>query len=60
MSDAFRIQILEQGWLDGCCPEHDLSSHGRISLVIGGTRIADEEEDFGISESALAAGGLVS
>ena len=54
MPSLFKIQILEQGWLKGCDPEMDLCSHGKISLIIGDTRIADEGEQFGISESALA------
>jgi len=54
MTDAFKIQILEQGWIEEGSSEWDQCSHGKISLVIGGTRIADEEEYFGISESALA------
>jgi hypothetical protein len=54
VSSLFKIQILEQGWLKGCDPRMDLCSHGKISLIIGDTRIADEGEEFGISESALA------
>jgi hypothetical protein len=54
MPTLFSIQILEQGWLKECDPEMDLCSHGRISLIIGDTRIADEGEELGISESALA------
>jgi len=54
MPSLFNIRILEQGWLKGCDPEMDLCSHGKLSLIIGDTRIADEGEEFGISESALA------
>jgi hypothetical protein len=54
MASLFKIQILEQGWLKGCYSQEDLCSHGKISLIIGDTKIANEEDSFGISESALA------
>jgi hypothetical protein len=54
MCRAFEIKILDQGWLEGCQPEEDLCSHGRVSLIIAGTKIAEESDEFGISESALA------
>ena len=53
-ADKFKIEILEQGWLEGCSPEEDLCSHGRIKLTIGGQSITSGHEDYGISESALA------
>lgn len=60
MSDAFRIEILDQGWLDPA-PDYDpvrqdLCSHGEVRLVIGGETIADSSGSpgYGISEAALA------
>jgi hypothetical protein len=50
----FEIEILEQGWLGSTQTEYDLCSHGRIRLVIGGQVISSGEEEYGISESALA------
>jgi hypothetical protein len=53
----FHIEILEQGWLEGSSPEEDpwdLCSHGKIKLEIGGQPITSGQEDYGISESALA------
>ena len=50
----FRIDLLEQGWLDGCEATSDPCSHGRLRIVIGGTAVTDGEHDVGISESALA------
>ena len=49
----FRIDLLEQDWLDGCDAASDLCSHGRLRIVIGDTTVADGEDNFGISESAL-------
>jgi hypothetical protein len=49
-----RIALLQQGWLAGCSPEQDLCSHGGIKLVIGGEPITSGDEDYGVSESALA------
>jgi hypothetical protein len=60
VSDAFRIQIIDQGWLDpapGYDPaRQDLCSHGDIRLVIGGETIAEGTgaRGYGISEAALA------
>jgi hypothetical protein len=54
MDMNFEIKILEQGWLEDCFANEDLCSHGKISLVIGNTKIADQTDRFGISESALA------
>jgi hypothetical protein len=51
---VFRIDLLEQGWLDGCEGESDPCSHGRLRIVIGQRTVADGELDLGISESALA------
>ena len=51
---TFSIQILRQGWLQGVPAEKDLCSHGRIRLEIGGQPITSGDEEFGISESALA------
>ena len=50
---VFRIDLLEQGWLDGCEPRSDPCSHGRLHIVIGGTTVADGELELGISESSL-------
>jgi hypothetical protein len=50
---VFRIDLLTQGWLDGCEPASDLCSHGRLRIVIAGTTITDGELELGISESAL-------
>jgi hypothetical protein len=50
---VFRIDLLEQGWLEGCDATSDLCSHGRLRIVIGDTTVADGERNFGISESAL-------
>src|SRR5262249_54458019 len=52
--EAFSIAIVSQGWLAGCSPEEDLCSHGRIRLVIGGVVVSPGDEEYGISESALA------
>jgi hypothetical protein len=53
-TNDFQIEIIEQGWLEGCSPEEDLCSHGKIKLTIGGHSITSGHEDYGISESALA------
>lgn len=50
----FQIKIVEQSWLDGCSPEDDPCSHGKIKLIICGESITSGDEDYGISESALA------
>jgi len=50
---VFTIDLLEQGWLDGCEPASDPCSHGRLRIIIGDTTIADGELNLGISESAL-------
>lgn len=54
MSTPFEIEILEQGWLVSSQSEYDLCSHGRLRLIIGGQVISAGEEEYGISESALA------
>jgi len=54
VTSQFEIEILEQGWLGSKQTEYDLCSHGKIRLVIGGQVISSGEEDYGISESALA------
>ena len=51
---TFEIEIIEQHWLEGCLPEQDLCSHGRIRLVIGGQVILSDDQNFSVSESALA------
>jgi hypothetical protein len=53
-TSQFEIEILEQGWLGSKQTEYDLCSHGKIRLVIGGQVISSGEENYGISESALA------
>ncbi len=53
-TSQFEIEILKQGWLGSTQTEYDLCSHGRIRLVIGGQVISSGEEEYGISESALA------
>jgi hypothetical protein len=53
-TSQFEIEILEQGWLGSEQTEHDLCSHGKLRLVIGGQAITSGAEDYGISESALA------
>ena len=53
-SPTFQIRIVEQSWLDGSSPEEDLCSHGKIKLIIGGESVTSGDEDYGISESALA------
>lgn len=54
MSKQFEIKILKQYWLEP--PEEDLCSHGEIYLNVNGTIITQSgiDEDWGISESALA------
>lgn len=59
MSQAFEIEIIDQGWLEPGerydPARQDLCTHGRVRLVIGGETIADSAEgDYGISEAALA------
>ena len=54
LNSQFKIEILEQGWLGSEQTDYDLCSHGRIRLVIGGQVITSGEENYGISESALA------
>ena len=49
---AFSIRIVEQGWLGDDRGDH--CSHGRIELTIGGQVLTAEDDQFGISESALA------
>ena len=53
-TSQFEIEILEQGWLGSEQTEYDLCSHGKIRLVIDGQVISSVEENYGISESALA------
>src|SRR5688572_24933251 len=50
----FAIEILEQGWLRGSDAQHDLCSHGRLLLTIGGQSILDADAEYGVSETALA------
>jgi hypothetical protein len=50
----FKIEIIEQGWLEGSLPEEGLCSHGKIKLTIGGYSVPTGPEDYDISESALA------
>ena len=53
----FAIEIIEQHWLESTEQEgisYDLCSHGSIRLMIGNQPIAPEDNDYGISESALA------
>ena len=54
MTDAFRIELLDQGWLLASEAEDDLCSHGHLRLTIGGVEVVGEKESYGISESALA------
>lgn len=53
-NDGFQLEILSQRWMEGCRPEEDLCSHGKILLVVNETVITAGQEDYGISESALA------
>lgn len=54
MTDTFALSIESQFWLGE--EEQDLCSHGEIRLVVNGKVIteAGHEEEWGISESALA------
>ena len=54
MTDAFRIELLDQGWLSASEPDDDLCSHGHLRLTIGGIEVVGGSESYGISESALA------
>ena len=54
MTDAFRIELLDQGWLGGLEPDDDPCSHGHLRLTIGGIEAVGGSERYGISESALA------
>jgi hypothetical protein len=54
MTDGFRIEVLDQGWLIPSDPDGDLCSHGRLRLTVGGVVVVGGDESFGISESALA------
>jgi hypothetical protein len=49
----FRIELLEQRWLEGGDPAADPCSHGRLRIVIADQVITQGELDLGISESAL-------
>ena len=51
MSSAFKVRILQHGWHAG---RTDLCSHGRIHLEIGGQVITSGDQEYGVSESALA------
>ncbi|HZI20164.1 MAG TPA: hypothetical protein VEY09_16385 [Pyrinomonadaceae bacterium] len=53
-SPEFQVKVIEQAWLDGCSSEEDLCSHGKIELAIGGEPVTSGDEDYGVSESALA------
>lgn len=53
-SSLFHLRILEQHWLEDISLVEDLCSHGKIELVIGGQVISRGDEEYGISESALA------
>ena len=54
--NAFRIEVLQQGWLGDTAEAaaDDLCSHGRLRITIGGQIVASGTEEFGISETALA------
>ena len=54
MTDAFRIELLDQGWLVPSEAEFDLCSHGHLRLIVGGVEVVGDSESYGISESALA------
>ncbi len=54
MNGTFKISIVEQGWIEEGSSANDLCSHGKISLKVGGVALANEDDWFGISESALA------
>jgi hypothetical protein len=49
-----QITLIQQHWLEGSSPEQDVCSHGKIKLLIGGESIASGDEEYGVSESALA------
>src|SRR5262245_47880158 len=56
-SSDFELEIADQGWLGSLSDEeaeHDLCSHGRIRLSIGGRTIdPGDKYEWGISETAL-------
>lgn len=54
MTDAFRIELLDHGWLVPGDPDWDLCSHGHLRLIVGGVEVVGGQESYGISESALA------
>jgi hypothetical protein len=54
MKQAFRIELLDQGWLTLSDADADLCSHGHLRPVIGGQEVVGGTESYGISESALA------
>jgi len=54
MTDEFRIELLEHGWLVPSDADYDLCSHGHLRLTVGGVVVVGADESFGISESALA------
>lgn len=55
MTTLFDLQIRNQHWLGEPHEQsHDGCSHGGIRAVIGGTLVTSEEEDYGISTSALS------
>ena len=54
MPVAFRIELLDQGWLIPSDPDGDLCSHGHLRLTVGGVEVVGGHASYGISESALA------
>src|SRR5512143_1563398 len=50
----FALTILTQQWSLPDQSEGDLCSHGRLRLVVGGQVVANGEELYGLSPSALA------
>ena len=54
MTNVFRLELLDQDWLDPSESHEDLCSHGHLRLTIGGVEVIGEDESYGISESALA------
>lgn len=49
MTGAFRVALIDQGWLAPSGAESDLCSHGHLRLVVGDIEIVGGREEYGIA-----------
>lgn len=53
-AEAFSLRLRTQHWLREDSADADLCSHGSFAISIGGVVVAEGNEDYGVSETALA------